>query len=392
MTTPTTIGPPQSDGDCERYAQLCVDAFGAPLEAIRRADDLVGREHIRVVRRGEQVIAGLIAIPLGQYWGGAAVPMNGIGGVATAVEARGSGAATELLRAVVRELRERGVPISTLYPATRKLYRRVGYEMAGIECDAELRCDGIDIRDRGLTMRPATDEDEAGVVSAYRTWARRHSGNLERSAYHWDRVRRRRDKTYDGYIIEGDHGIEGYVYIGAVDVPNAPAEVHASDVVALTPAAARRILTFFADYRTTRGAAKWRTSPTDPLLAQLPEGRFKLHMWGGWMLRILDVAGALAARGYGPGIDAELHLRVHDDLLAENNGDYVLRVTEGRATAEPGGRGLLELDVRGLASLYASHSTPIDLVMTGQATGDEQSLALAATIFAGPAAWMRDTF
>ena len=110
------------------------------------------------------------------------------------------------------------------------------------------------------------------------------------------------------------------------------------------------------------------------------------------MLRVLDLPAAIAARGFPPGMTAELHLDVADDLLEENRGRWRVRIADGRAAAERGGRGDLRIDVRGLAALYTSYAGAGDLAASGLAEGTPGALAAAAAAFAGPLPWLADFF
>ena len=64
----------------------------------------IGRENLRVIRRGEQILGGLAFYKLGQWFGGQTLPMAGIAGVAVAAEYRAAGIAAELMAAVLRDL------------------------------------------------------------------------------------------------------------------------------------------------------------------------------------------------------------------------------------------------------------------------------------------------
>jgi predicted acetyltransferase len=83
---------------------------------------------------------------------------------------------------------------------------------------------------------------------------------------------------------------------------------------------------------------------------------------------------------------------VRDDLFAENEGRWILRVADGAASCERGGRGDLRIDVRGLASLYSAWAGPGDLAASGLAQGPPAAMAAAAAAFAGPVPWMADHF
>jgi predicted acetyltransferase len=173
------------------------------------------------------------------------------------------------------------------------------------------------------------------------------------------------------------------------DVP----DLACRDVAATTPSAARRLLGFLADHRSLAGRVSWRGAPNDPLLAQVQEQRdVRTEVRFVWMLRILDVPAAMAARGWAPGVAAEVHLDVSDDLFPENAGRWVLCVADGAATCERRGRGDLRIDVRGLASLYSAWAGPGDLATSGLADGPPAAMAAAAAAFAGPVPWMADHF
>ena len=110
------------------------------------------------------------------------------------------------------------------------------------------------------------------------------------------------------------------------------------------------------------------------------------------LLRLVDVPAALEARGYPPGLHAELHLDVSDDVLPQNNERFTVEVEGERASVRQGGRGELRIDVRGLAPLYTGHLSPGELKSTGYLDGPDQAIATAAALFAGPSPWMPDDF
>jgi predicted acetyltransferase len=104
------------------------------------------------------------------------------------------------------------------------------------------------------------------------------------------------------------------------------------------------------------------------------------------------VQRALEARGYPPGMRAELHLAVEDDVLARNAGSWIMRVEDGAATVTRGGSGRLRADVRALAALYTGHLPAETLALTGGISGRPADLAIATAVFAGGAPSMTDMF
>lgn len=392
MATTFSVGPHQSDDELEQFCTIMGEAFATPLDRCQQYVDLVGPQNIRIVRTGRTVAGGLAVLPKGQWFGGRSVPMAGIAAVAVAPQFRARGAATGLLTETLAELHAAGTPISTLYPATLALYRRVGYEVAGLHMDVTLPTQGIDVRDRTLNVRAAMSADEDRIQVVYARYAAATAGNLERTAFHWARVREVRGEPTQAYVVTRGDAIEGYAYVLAQAAAEGRYNLRVADLAALTPAAARRLLTFLADYRTVRDQVRFWSGPADPLLSHLAEAVYRTEGRTPWMLRVVDVKGALEARGYAPGLSAEVHLAVRDDVLPANGGRYVLKVGAGRGHVERGGRGAIDLDVRGLAALYTGLLTPQDIVLAGLGQGAGADLGVLASVFAGPTPWMRDEF
>jgi len=79
-------------------------------------------------------------------------------------------------------------------------------------------------------------------------------------------------------------------------------------------------------------------------------------------------------------------------LLADNNGNFILRVSAGKGEVARGGRGELRLNIRGLSPLFTGLYTPQQLQFSGFLEASDQSLAIATQIFAGSSPWMPDFF
>jgi predicted acetyltransferase len=165
-----------------------------------------------------------------------------------------------------------------------------------------------------------------------------------------------------------------------------------ADICALTPGAARRILTFVADHRSFIETLQWNGAPADIFTFFLSEPRRRVFMSWPWMLRVVDVRTALAERGYPLTVDAELELHVTDDVLPGNDGDYMLSVSGGKAEVRIGGSGRIRIDVRGLASLYTGYLSAHELIATGYIEASDEDLSVADAVFAGPAPWLADFF
>ncbi len=143
--------------------------------------NLVGVENFRIIRQSRQIMGGLAAIPMSQWFGGERVPMTGIAAVGIAPEYRGGGVAIAMIQHTVRELYDNGVPISVLYPATQRLYRKVGYEQAGIYSAWEIPTQTIQVREQPLPLKALVPINLEAFYPIYDQQARLINGHLDRN-------------------------------------------------------------------------------------------------------------------------------------------------------------------------------------------------------------------
>jgi predicted acetyltransferase len=383
---------PRDDAELQRVADLIAQAFFIPPERCAAYVKQVGKETLRAARLETDICGGLVLLPMGQFWGGRSVPMTGFAAVVVSPEHRSRGVGVQMMTAALRELHDHHIPLATLYPATVPLYRKVGFEIAGSNAGIKIPLAAIDLREDIVTVRPARDDDRPTLRSLYKRYAAEHNGMLDRSDTLWKRVEDFRGLKRLGYLLEHAGAPEGYFFIGQDHTKEGKRYLDIGDLVVTSPAAARRFWQFLADHRSMVEFATMLGPPNDPLLWMLREPTRTLVDMPNWMLRIVRVADALEKRGYTPGLSTEIHLRVHDELLPQNTGDYLLRVDDGRASVSPGGRGSIQLSINGLAALYSGAARVADLAAIGLLHGPEEELAPAEALFAGPAPWMRDAF
>jgi predicted acetyltransferase len=381
------------EDELPELASILSWCFGFPSADAAPWLAIGGLENVRVLRRDRKIAACLLLIDQAQFFGGKSVPAIGIAGVGTPPESRGAGAAIVLMESMLRELASRGIATSSLYPATIPLYRRVGYELAGTHHEITVPITAIECRDRTLPLRLMTSDDDDAVKACYRAHATRTNGHVDRGPYIWKRVHAPRGEVTRGFVVGQGTNVDGYAVVYEKRPPGSlNYSLVATDLVAHTAAATRRLLTFLADHGTLAESITWKGSPNDTFVHALTTLRTTSRLYHHWMTRIVDVPAALTARGYASILRGELALEIADDVIASNAGAFVLRVEDGHAEVKRGGSGGLRLHVRALAAMLTSHMTPYALAASGHLEGTNDQLAIASALFAGAPPWMPDFF
>ncbi|HTM23239.1 MAG TPA: GNAT family N-acetyltransferase [Kofleriaceae bacterium] len=395
MSRDIEVGVPKDRGELEGWARAAAEAFPMPparegFEWLERYDPA----DIRVVRVGGQVAGGAGFLPLGQYFGGRPVPMVGVHAVCILPEHRGTSAGSVLMKTAVAEMAANRVPLSTLYPATLPIYRRVGFESAGTQIYYSMPIAAIDCKDRQLEVERVGKDRVAELAEVHAQVVRHRAGNLERTPFIWRRIldpikgegtclRVHRGGRTEGYVVFSGNWKSGRMKL----------DLTIRDFVALSPDAARRLWALIGDHRSIGGDVTFPDAPGAPSLRVLRDPVHSVDRTHTWMLRIIDVETALAARGYPAGLTTTLDLDIDDDLLPGNRGRFRLAVAGGSGRVERGeGQGSLRIDVRGLASLYSGYLPAQELRLHGLADGDADTLARASALFAGPAPWLVEMF
>jgi len=393
---PSDYGPPRGQADLDAFAAIAGAAFN--VEPKDQVDwmEKAGHDNIRLLKHDGEAVAGLLLVPMGQWFGGCSVPMTGIAAVGVPVDRRGGGHALTLMRACVQELAAEGVPLSSLYPSTARLYRKAGWEIAGHRYIALVPPANIGVHDRELAVRKIMPADEPAIADVARRVGAGFPGYLDRGQYVWRRIRNPRDKPTHGWLVERDGKLDGYVYFIQVDAQGYMYDVRVTDMAALSPQSGRRLLALLADHGTMSKQVAFASAPHDPLLNLMPDRPWELKVKDPWMLRIIDVRGALEGRGWPAGLTAELVLDVRDDIVPANNAQWLLEIADGAASVSKTDAGAsadaLSMDARGLAALYSGHLPPAALEQAGLLTGGQSARRLAAAAFAGPAPAMLDMF
>lgn len=370
-----------------RVADILANSLQADTARFKWWMKLLGTDSFSTIKNETGVVGAGGIIRFGHWFGGRSVPCGGITAVGVSPECRGMGAASALMKRLLCDLHDEGIPISSLYPATVNLYRIFGYERAGSRIEYRIAMNHIDTVDRSLEIVRAGDSDHSEIQKTYEEFARRNSGMLDRTVPMWKRKFAPYKIKVHKFLVKCGGETAGYVMYATGEMHQ---PISIVDWVALTPAAARRILTFLSDHRSIPEGVLWIGPPNEPMLYHISDQKHKIEKSFDWMLRIVDVKSALEMRGYPAGLETEVHFGIKDDLLPWNSGRFTLEISGGRGRVRKGGRGILKTTPRGIAPLYSGHLSPVELRTLGLISGE--NLDSATLAFSGPKPWLMDMF
>lgn len=320
-----------------------------------------------------------------QYWGGRPMAMGGVAGVVVAPEARGRGVGSYLLTALAQRSFELGDLVSALYPATIPMYRALGWEVAGAQYRISMSAEALRNLGRGdVPLRTANSSDVepflAGLHERY--VSQRANGPKLPTA------------TEAGELLT-DAGMMSYLTTGGHVVYEwAKEDLVVSYLAADTPEVARALWSVVGSGSSVARNVRAYVAPLDAIHLLLPEEVDHETYLKRWMLRVLDVRKAVAARGFPPGLTGSAAFALQDQLLPDNGGSWQLDVSDGRGQLAPTAAltTSLKLCANGFAALYAG--TPLHVLRTAGlvSDGDPAGDMFLEAAFAGPPPYLLEYF
>jgi predicted acetyltransferase len=388
---------PRDDEEQRRvWAMLC-RAFGWNVADYDRFAAGAPLERVLAVFVDDEPVACARIRAFGQFFGGRRVPMGGYSPVGVAAEHRGRGYGSLITAAHYPRMRELGEVLSGLYPATTALYRKVGFELGGVWGVRKMRTQELQRVPpaRGVTIRRAGDDDRGAVEACYARVARAHAGFLDRNAPWWDRIFGAEHQQI--YVVDGDRPgeVAGYVRYKLQMQPNmTDSTIDVAECMADTTEVMHALWHLVGTSSSIAPSALIVGPPEHLLYLSLSEQEYleSEDEWR-WMTRVIDAPGAIAARGYAPGVRGCVDLRLVDPQCEWNDGRWRLEVDDGNATLARGGDGDIELGVGAFSALFTGYAPARTLALTGLLRGgSDRELGVLEAAFAGPTPWMPDFF
>ncbi|EAZ88682.1 GNAT family N-acetyltransferase [Crocosphaera chwakensis] len=364
---------------------------GFPEDQWEKYHESIGVDNFRILCQGKTVIGGLAIYLMGQYFGGQSIQMAGIAAVGIAPEYRGKKAATTLMSELIKELYDKNIPLSTLYPATQKLYRGVGYEQGGIHCQWEIPLSNLSVNNRVLPIEKIEKFVPDDFQELYQEQAKRNNGYLDRSLSIWKNIFNSEEGKIYAYLIGEKDNRQGYLIYQQVTI-NGQVCLKVKDWVALNSLAMQRLWTLISDHRSQVGKCQWKGSFYDYKMLLLPEQIGKIINQDIWFTRIIDVIKALEMRPYPSQIETELSFAIEDSLISQNCSNFKLQISEGKGKVIKSEIADITLNIQSLASLYTGFLTAKQLHYCGKLKANDNNLDSLEQVFTLPSPSLPDFF
>jgi len=362
-------------------------------------------EHLRGIFGADgELKAGLINFPFKLYMGGARLGMGGIAGVVSWPEYRREGNAGEMLLRLLHEEKEKGVPLSTLYPFKQSFYRRYGWEVASAWLSHLIPMEQLSPyrRAEGAVRRFAPGEADWRALEAI--YAAKYATGFgymvrETETYYGNWVNQLWSKWGSIYHTAlwypaGERQAEGYLLYRIVKEEHHIFEV--KELVALTPAAERGLWGYVAQHDSQVNWVRHRTLRDYPVWHLVENTRdVKSTLNSGWMLRFVDIKAAFEERPWPGAPDGSFVIGVSDAHLPWNHGTFRLAFESGRCSLVPAPTEIpvLTADQRVWAQLYAGFVRPEAAVASGHfSCADEKAMCILSRATAGKEMWFYEFF
>ena len=333
-------------------------------------------------------------IPFTMRANGKAMPLAGVSTIGTQPEYRRQGLVRRIHTQAFAQMRDAGQPVAALWASLAAIYQRYGYAMTTV-C-RRYAVDTVDIRfhdgDGGSGRVERIDAASAydalksiyiqsvadGMCYLHRAkalWLEGVLEDVEADGPLWVAVCRDDGGRPQGYVIYT-------LRAGKVDHPGRDQEIIVRELAWLNTDAYRSLWSFLARHDLV-GRVLWRNAPVDDPAAELflePRMLKAQDREGAWF-RVVDVAKALAGRGYDAADSLAIRI-APDPLTPWNDGAWQLEAAPDGAEVRPARKAPdIALGVKALASLFTGFRSATALAHWGLLEGDAKAIARADALF-----------
>ncbi|WP_252314696.1 enhanced intracellular survival protein Eis [Sinobaca sp. H24] len=354
-------------------------AFQFELSTEQREDrkKIIKPENTWVAVENKEIASKLTIFPSEIYIAGEVMKMGGISGVATWPEKRRSGLVRELLRAAMKDVKERGCEVSLLYPFSFSFYRKFGWELfadAKIWTLSSSQLPQPVPLEQGTIYR-VTQKAAAVLQPIYEKWAVSYTGAVLRDKQWWEDMVLKR-KTGEIAVFKNEQGEDrGYIIY---KIKNQKMEV--KEFIWLDEETRTALWSFLAQHDSMITEVEIRPAVNDPSRFLLADSRITEKRESYFMARIVDMTSFLQKYPLHLKEGEELDLKIEDDFCEWNKGFYTLENVDGSIHIRfyPGHseKEGLEMNIQTAAAVFMGYITAEQAWKAGRIQGKPEQVAL----------------
>jgi predicted acetyltransferase len=390
----------QSEDDVSHFALMFARAYpGVPLTNPDELERL--RQRMLKAHRGDplsafyglyrdgRLVGGMKLYDYRMQFRSARVPTGGLGNVAVDLLHKKEKIARDMVQFFLQHYREKGAPLTALYPFRPDFYRQMGYGYGTTQRAFHFQPLALPRMQGKPNIRYLGASDRSAFNECYLRYLARTHGMIEKTDAELDDLFQSNGLHAVGCWHDGE--LRGYVLFRFR--PGAPNHVFINDMVIRemvweTREALNELTAFLSSQSDQIARIVYVTQDPhfhhwlrDPRLAledvAIPASHPMAVDGIGIMYRLVDVRKTfeLLQEHDFAGQTLSLRLDVRDDFLPENAGPILVRFDRGRATLPSGGQQdvVVSLDVREMTSLLMGTADFEALVRYGLADIDDPS-------------------
>ncbi|MHA2390430.1 MAG: GNAT family N-acetyltransferase [Promethearchaeota archaeon] len=323
--------------------------------------------------------------------------MYGIGGVASKPEYRNRGIIREIMVEMFRDMYEKKIPLSVLYPFKHSFYERLGYRLVDEHLFYQFRISDIIYQETNYHMKEVVRIDDE-IRKVYDT-----------AVQHFDYIAKRPLIEYWRALYKGNYkficynGNEpvGYIIInfgnaGERWFKSPEKTIIIRETFWLNQEAKQTIFNFLWSHRDQRKYVAGALPINENVIDFLKTPRIlRRNIIDNSLLRVIDVKAILENLEY-PISDFVISFQVHDEFCPWNNGFFILTSKEDKISVEYQKTMKvsidIEIDIGYFSQLVAGFRTVKNLFQFGFITAKKEKLELLHDLFPKTNNYLHDFF
>lgn len=327
----------------------------------------------RFVAEVDGEVHGIYSVlPMTCTRGLALLESGGIAAVGVLPEARRGGVASAMMRSAVREMRENGVPMASLYPYRETFYRRFGYETCGKRLRLSVPTERMPKLEEALPIRRLGPADWEALQPAQLAFAHARAGVSTRGERLWERVLgENRPLT----VYAAGDPVEAYAVVA--HKMNFWEDQWISEIAWSSRAGYESVLAFLKRLGANKTSLSWYEPSDSPFLAGLLDQGVSISVERLPMYRVNDVPAAL--RSLQAEASGEFSIAVRDVDIPENAGPWRVRYTPAGVEVEKGGEADLIFSIQEFTQAFLGDPSLESLLRMGRGTVQRPASILDAS-------------